>query len=71
MLQKRIDNQLVLFGYVCKRKKIQKVVWLEIQYKGLVKSKRKKLIIITINNEQFVMGVGDENFDRKICIIIY
>jgi hypothetical protein len=62
-------QQLILFGYVCKRKKIQKVVWPEIQYKGLVKSKRKKQIIFTINNEQFVMGVGDEKYGIKVLKI--
>jgi hypothetical protein len=52
-----------------KPKKIQKVIWPEIQYKGTVKSKRKKLIIITINNEQFVMGVGDEKYGIKVLKI--
>jgi hypothetical protein len=35
----------------------------------LVKSKRKKQIIFTINNEQFVMGVGDEKYGVKVLKI--
>ena len=53
-----------------KPKKIQKVIWPEIKYKGLVKNKIKKLIIITINNEQYVMGVGDEKYGVKVLKIL-
>ena len=36
----------------------------------MVKNKIKKLIIITINNEQYVMGVGDEKYGVKVLKIL-
>ncbi len=51
-------------------KKVEKVIWPKITYKGMVKSNSKKLIIITINNKQYVMGVGDENYGVKVVKIL-